>query len=106
MFKDNKKKRYLVSFVGVFTSEQFQTPIIKEYLDIVEATGKKKAEKIARKRPAEYERWSEGDNRLKRLLNLEHDETIMSKVIKELKPGESLEDYEGKNFVNQILGGM
>ena len=106
MFKDNKKKRYLVSFVGVFTSEQFQTPIVKEYLDVVEATGKKKAEKIARKRPIEYERWTEGDNRLKRLLNLEHDEKLLSKVIKELKPGESLEDYEGKNFVNKILGGM
>lgn len=106
MFKDNKKKRYLVSFVGVFTSEQFQTPIIKEYLDVVEATGKKKAEKMIRKRQPEYERWSEGDNRLKRLLNLEHDERLLTKVIKELKPGESLEDYEGKNYVNQILGGM
>lgn len=106
MLKDNKKKKYLVSFVGVFTSEQFQTPIVKEYLDVVEATGKKKAEKIARKRPIEYERWTEGDNRLKRLLNLEHDEKLLSKVIKELKPGESLEDYEGKNFVNKILGGM
>lgn len=106
MLKDNKKKRYLVSFVGVFTSEQFQTPIIKEYLDVVEATGKKKAEKLIKKRPIEYERWTEGDNRLKRLLNLEHDEKLLSKVIKELKPGESLEDYEGENFVNKILGGM
>lgn len=106
MFKDNKKKKYLVSFVGVFTSEDFKTPIIKEYHDVVEATGKKKAEKLAKKKQPEYDRWSEGDNRLKRLLNLDHDETLLSKVIKELKDDETLEDYKDKNFVEELLGGM